>query len=166
MVDVALLLARDHDQLDVAIAELLDTAAAVADRRNRLEQARMALASHAEGEGAILHAALAHVASPQDFAGIIAQVLAAHRTQESILRRMNPSAPHGEWVCSVVRLRKCMVQHAEHERTFVLAALRRCLPPGHYERLAAAYTAEKVRALRGLHPMTSRMRRDSDKLQR
>jgi hypothetical protein len=165
-VDLALLLARDHDQLEVAVAQLLDTAAAVADRRAWLEAARVALVSHAEGEAAILHAALAHVACPQDFAGIIAQVLAAHRTQESILRRMNPAAAHGEWVCSVVRLRRCMVQHTEHERTFVLAALRRCLPPAHYERLAAAYTAEKVRARGGLHPMTSRMRRDSDKLQR
>ena len=62
----------------------------------------------------MLHAALAHVASPQDFAGVIAQVLAAHRTQESILRRMDHHTDRADWVCAAVRLRRSLERVYAH----------------------------------------------------
>jgi hypothetical protein len=147
VVDLALLVARDHDQLDRAIAHLVLAGAAPHERKSALEIARVGLATHADGEATVLHDALTHVLAPQDFTGLVAHVLAAHRTQESILRRMDHHADRGDWVCCAVRLRRSLVAHAEHEQAIVMGALRRSLPPLEYQRLAGTYAAEKVRAL-------------------
>jgi hypothetical protein len=146
VVDLSLLVARDHDQLDHAIARLVVVGVSPYERKTALESARVGLATHADGEATVLHAALEHVTSPQDFAGLVAQVLAAHRTQESILRRMDHHADRGDWVCCAVRLRRSLRAHAEHEQTVVMGALRRSLPPHEYQRLAGSYASEKVRA--------------------
>lgn len=147
MVDLWLLLARDHEQLDRAITRLLAAEATPDERGSALDAARVGFAAHADGEAKVLHSALAHVASPQDFAGLVAQVLAAHRTQESILRRMDPTARCTDWAGAAMRLRRSLVIHAEHERTIVMRALRACLPVVEYQRLAGAYATEKMRAL-------------------
>lgn len=147
MVDLASLVARDHAQLDRAISRLMEPHVTIADRRSALEAARIGLATHADGEAKVLHAALAHVAAPQDFAGVVAQVLAAHRTQESILRRMDHNAEHVDWACAAVRLRRSLVTHAAHEQAVVMTALRACLPVLEYQRLASSYASEKMRAL-------------------
>lgn len=147
MVDLAVLVARDHEQLEQTISLLVEPSSSREARKSALEAARVGLATHADGEAKVLHAALAHVAAPQDFAGLVAQVLAAHRTQESILRRMDHQADRGVWVGSVVRLRRSLAAHAEHEQLVVMTALRRCLPTAEYQRLAGAYAAEKMRAL-------------------
>jgi hypothetical protein len=146
VVDLAVLVARDHDQLHHAISLLLAGATREARRRS-LEAARVGLATHADGEATVLHEALSHIAAPHDFAGVVAQVLAAHRTQESILRRMDPDGERGEWACSVVRLHRSLYVHAEHEHAVVMAALRRCLPQGQYHCLASMYATEKMRAV-------------------
>jgi hypothetical protein len=147
VVDLASLVARDHAQLHVAIAQLVDPGASVEDRRAALESARVGLATHADGEAAILHEVLSHITGPRDFAGLIAEVLAAHRTQESILRRMDHRASREEWVCAAVRFRRSLTAHDEHERNVIMGALRRSLEPDQYERLAGAYASEKMRAL-------------------
>jgi hypothetical protein len=147
VVDLALLVARDHDQLDRAIAHLVQSGASPYDRKTALEVARVGLATHADGEATVLHDALTHVLAPQDFTGLVAQVLAAHRTQESILRRMDHHADRADWVCCAVRLRRSLMVHAEHEQSIVMGALRRSLPPLEYQRLAGTYAAEKIRAL-------------------
>jgi len=117
------------------------------ERKSALEVARVGLATHADGEATVLHDALTHVLAPQDFSGLVAHVLAAHRTQESILRRMDHHADRDDWVCCAVRLRRSLTVHAEHEQAIVMGALRRSLPPPEYARLARTYAAEKVRAL-------------------
>lgn len=164
--DLALLVARDHEQLDRAIALLVEPRATPEDRRTALDAARVSLATHADGEAKVLHAALSHVAAPQDFAGLVAQVLAAHRTQESILRRMDHHADRGDWVCAAVRLRRSLLAHAEHEQTIVMGALRRCMPPLEYQRLAGTYASERMRAAGMLSSLVPhvRGRRSSPKL--
>jgi hypothetical protein len=147
VVDLAVLVARDHAQLHVAIARLAEPGVSADERRSALESARVGLATHADGEAAILHHVLALVAAPNDFAGLVAQVLAAHRTQESILRRMDHRASREEWVCAAVRLRRSLSAHDEHEKHVIMGALRRCLNPCEYERLAAAYATEKMRVI-------------------
>lgn len=155
VVDLSLLVARDHDQLDRAIARLVVVGMSPYERKTALESARVGLATHADGEAAVLHAAIEHVVAPQDFAGLVAQVLAAHRTQESILRRMDHHADRGDWVCCAVRLRRSVRAHAEHEQTIVMGALRRALPALEYQRLASSYASEKIRALSLMSSVTA-----------
>lgn len=159
VVDLALLVARDHDQLDRAIAHLVQAGASTHDRKSALEVARVGLATHADGEATVLHDALTHVLAPQDFTGLVAHVLAAHRTQESILRRMDHHAERDDWVCCAVRLRRSLTVHAEHEQAIVMGALRRALAPLEYQRLARIYAAEKVRALGLLQTIETPSRR-------
>jgi hypothetical protein len=147
VVDLAQLVARDHDQLDRAIAQLVYAGSSPSERKSALEVARVGLATHADGEATVLHDALAQVLAPQDFTGLVAHVLAAHRTQESILRRMDHHAGREDWACCAVRLRRSLTVHAEHEQSIVMGALRRSLLPSEYERLARTYAAEKIRAL-------------------
>jgi hypothetical protein len=163
VVDLATLVARDHAQLHVAIARLVEPAISDEDRRAALEAARVGHATHADGEATILHLVLSHVAAPQDFAGLVAQVLAAHRTQESILRRMDHRASREDWVCAAVRLRRSLAAHDDHEKLIIMGALRRCLHPREYEGLAAAYATEKMRVLGMMSGFVPRraIRRDS-----
>lgn len=142
-----MLLARDHDQLDRAIAFLIEPSATEGDRQSALDAARVSFAAHADAEAAVLYEALTHVASKHDVAGLVAQVLAAHRTQESILRRMDVQAKADDWMCATIRLRRTLLAHAEHEQATILRTLRECLPPFEYQRLAGSYATEKMRAL-------------------
>lgn len=145
--DLALLLARDHDQLDRAIAYLLEPSVALAERQSALEAARVSFATHADAEASVLHAALGHVAAKQDLVGLVAQVLAAHRIQESILRRMDIDVRRNDWMCAAIRLRRTLLAHAEQEQQITMRVLRDCVPAAEYIRLAGAYATEKMRAV-------------------
>jgi hypothetical protein len=159
VVDLALLLARDHDQLDRAIGSLIEQAGTAADREDALDAARVSFAAHADAEAAVLYGALAHVASKHDVAGLVAQVLAAHRIQESILRRMDIRARSDDWMCASIRLRRFLLTHAEDEQETMMRTLRDCVPTVEYQRLAGAYATEKMRAIglmSALSPVTRR----------
>lgn len=142
-----MLLARDHDQLDRAIAYLMEPSATERDREGALDAARVSFAAHADAEASVLYEALTHVVSKHDVAGLVAQVLAAHRTQESILRRMDVRAKLDDWMCATIRLRRTLLTHAEQEQATIMKTLRECLPLVEYQRLAGAYATEKMRAL-------------------
>ncbi len=147
MVELSLLLARDHDQLDRAIAFLIEPTASEDDRQSALDAARVSFAAHADAEAAVLYEALTHVVAKPDMAGLVAQVLAAHRTQESILRRMDVRAKQDDWMCATIRLRRTLLVHAEQEQATIMRTLRDCLPIAEYQRLAGAYATQKMRAL-------------------
>jgi hypothetical protein len=151
VVDLAVLVARDHDQLDRAIAQLITAGSTVVERKSALEAVRVGLAAHADGEATVLHIALTHVAAPQELTSLIANVFAAHRTQESILRRMDHHAERNDWVCAAVRLRRSIAGHADQEQRTLIDSLRSGLPAHVYQRLASSYAAEKVRVLGMMH---------------
>jgi hypothetical protein len=148
VVDLGQLLARDHEQLDRAIAFLMEPSTQVVDRRAALDAARVSFAAHADAEAAVLYAALDHVCEGKhDIAALVAEVLASHRVQESILRRMDASARTDDWMCATVRLRRTLHVHAGEEQTRLLRSLREQIPACEFQRLAGGYAAEKMRAL-------------------
>lgn len=117
------------------------------DRQCALEAARVSFAAHADAEAAVLYGALSHVTTKHEVAGLVAQVMAGHRTQESILRRMDVSARTEDWMCATIRLRRSLLLHAEDEQSIMMRTLRACVPAFEYQRLAATYATEKLRAL-------------------
>lgn len=148
VVDLGQLLARDHDQLDRAIVFLMEPSTHVVDRRAALDAARVSFAAHADAEAAVLYAALGHVCEGKhDIAGLVAEVLAAHRVQESILRRMDATARTDDWMCATVRLRRTLFVHASEEQNRLLRTLREHISANEFQRLAGGYAAEKMRAL-------------------
>jgi len=142
-----MLLARDHDQLDRAIGFLIEPCSSSVDRQNALDATRVSFAAHADAEAAVLYAALAHVVAKHDMAGLVAQVVAAHRIQESILRRMDVGARTDDWMCATIRLRRSLLLHADVEQSTMLRTLRDALPVLEYQALSATYATEKMRAL-------------------
>jgi hypothetical protein len=146
-VELGQLLVRDHEQLDRVFAFLLEPSVSVIDRENALDAARVSFAAHADAEAVVLTSALQHVAVKQDLAGLVAQILAEHRIQESILRRMDSGTRRDDWLCAAVRLRRSSRSHGEHEQSVIMRALRECVPVAEYQRLAGFYAAEKMRAL-------------------
>ncbi len=166
VVDLALLLARDHDQLDRAIAFLMEPTATADDRQSALDAARVSFAAHADAEAAVLYGALSHVATKHEVAGLVAQVLAGHRTQESILRRMDVGARTEDWMCATIRLRRSLLTHAEEEQSVMMRALRDCMPRLEYQRLAAIYATENVRALGVMSALVPISRRAARQAQR
>jgi hypothetical protein len=166
VVDIALLLARDHDQLDRAIAFLMDPSATYDDRASALEAARVSFAAHADADAAVLYRAMSQVASKHELAGLVAQVLAGHRIQESILRRMDVGARSEHWMCATVRLRRSLHTHAEDEQSIMMPTLREWVPPLEYQRLSSIYATEKVRALglmSALVPISQRAARQAQR---
>lgn len=145
--DLALLLARDHDQLDRAVAFLMEPEATIVERQTALDSARVSFAAHADAEAAVLYGAVAHVVAKHDLAGFVAQVLAAHRSQEAILRRMDVDAGTADWMCATIRLRRSLLLHADAEQDIMMRTLRENVPPLEYQRLAGFYAAEKMRVL-------------------
>lgn len=148
MVDLSQLLARDHDQLDRTLVFLMEPSTRAADRHAALDAARISFAAHADAEAAVLYGALGHVCDGKhDMARLVAEVLAAHRVQESILRRMDATGHDDEWMCATVRLRRTLMRHASEEQNRLLRTLRDHIPPYEFQRLAGGYAAEKMRAL-------------------
>ena len=147
VVELGQLLARDHEQLDRVFSSLLEPSVSEDERPSALEAARVSFAAHADAEAFVLTSALQHVAAKQDLAGLVAQILAEQRIQESILRRMDPGTRREDWLCGAVRLRRSLLAHCEHEQMVIMRALRECVPTAEYQRLAGAYASEKIRAL-------------------
>jgi len=146
-VDLSLLLDRDHDQLDRAIATLIEPADSDDARQATLDAVRASFAAHADAEATVLHAALSQVAVKHDLVSLVAQTLAEHRIQESILRRLDVRARPDDWICSVIRLRRTLAAHGSHEAATIVPNLRDTLAPIDYERLAQRYATERLRAL-------------------
>jgi hypothetical protein len=144
-VDLSVLLDRDHDQLDQAIASLIDPGDD--ERRVALDTVRTAFAAHADAVANVLHGALAQVTIKHDLVMLIAQTLAEHHIQESILRRLDLCVRRADWVCAVVRLRRALADHGAHETATVVRTLRTTLPALDYQRLAQRYAMERLRAL-------------------
>lgn len=147
MVDIAELLARDHEQLERAIAFLMEPSATCADRQSALDAARVSFAAHADAEATVLYRALSCMANKHEVVGLVAQVLAGHRTQESILRRMDVGGRTEDWMCATVRLRRSLLIHAENEQAIMMRSLREGVPTLEYQRLSVLYATEKMRAL-------------------
>ena len=144
----------------------MEPGATCGDRQSALEAARVSFATHADAEAAVLYDALSHVASKHEVAGLVAQVLAGHRTQESILRRMDVGARTEDWMCAAVRLRRSLLTHAEDEQSIMMRRLRDCVPTLEYHRLSAIYATEKVRALgrmSALVPISQRAARQAQR---
>jgi hypothetical protein len=157
-VDLSFLLDRDHAVLDRAILSLLDARATLAQHEATLDALRVTFAAHADAEAIVLTAAVAQLPSKHDATALVAQVLAEHRIQESIMRRMDPSRPD-DCMCAAIRLRRAIATHSDHEASSILNTLRESLPALEYQRLAQRFVAERARAVdlqSVLRPVTQR----------
>jgi len=139
--------ADDHEQLDRQIVALLEPSATVGERDDMLDVARVSFAAHADAEASVLHGALAQVTVKHDLVELVAQVLAEHRVQEAILRRMDARMGGEEWVLATVRLRRSLTTHGARETATIQSSFRDSLPALEYQRLGQRYVTERLRAL-------------------
>jgi len=158
VVDLEELITRDHAELSRA----LDAMAAwkpPAEQRVVLDAARLGFAAHAEAEANVLHLALVQVPAGHVASRLFTRALSAHSTQEALLWRLARSVPNTvEWVDPLEALRISFMEHHTDEQLGLFLVVRELLATDAYERLAAAYATERLRALAMMSAVVARVR--------
>lgn len=146
--DVWMLLRRDHDELERALAVLVEPGSSALELCDAIEAVHLGLAAHTEAERAMLHAALDSARPPAAVYALCAQVVAAHRSQHRTLASLETARRGTDaWRELAAQLRSLIGRHAEHESGCVLPALRVHLPNETYSLLAGSYASARLRAL-------------------
>ena len=151
MTDFLMLLRRDHHDLECGLDELLE-ASTVVQIRSTLDGVRLGLVAHAEAEDIVLYGALVMAGSPALLDDLIGQARSAHLTQEGALAALVSATPGSQmWRDRSRRLRDLVHEHAAHEETKVLPAIRDHAPDV-YATLAGSFATERLRQLAMLQP--------------
>ena len=156
--DVAVLLARDHGELDRLVSILVASDRTSREWQVALDAARLGFAAHADAQ----QQALA-VGRGTTVDRIVEYVLVAHRVQEKLLDRIaDPSRPTELVTIDALELKSSLLSHDEQERLMVLPALRDAIPVADYDRLASAYATERLRALGAMWRVVPRHRTNAE----
>ncbi|HEY5946602.1 MAG TPA: hypothetical protein VIV40_13965 [Kofleriaceae bacterium] len=145
MIDLDLLLSRDHAELDSCIRTLIETSSIDTAWSTALDTARLCFAAHAGATECVVNHVLAGL--PTLRGPMLDQVLAAHCAQEALLQRLMRSASRDQITADALELRELLLAHDEHDRFVVLPTLRRGCDGDDYARMAQLYATERVRAL-------------------
>lgn len=149
--DFLTLLHRDHDDLQRGLAQLLETSS-IDQLRSTLDGVRLGLVAHAEAEDIVLYQALTRAHASRALAVLVEDAHAAHVAQEAALGSLVCAVPGtADWRDAVLYLRDLVHDHAEHEETRLLPALRERMPRV-YEALAGEFATERLRQLAQLQP--------------
>ena len=158
MVDLEELIVRDHAALERGI-ETMSGWAPTRDQRVALDAMRLGFAAHAEAEANVLQRVMTRVPGDHVASRMLARVLSAHSTQEALLWRLASSVPNTvEWVQALRELQGSFTGHHGDERLGMLPLLRELLAADEYERLAADYATERLRALAMMSAVVARTR--------
>jgi len=158
VVDLEDLIVRDHGALERAIVTMSGWAP-TRDQRIALDAMRLGFAAHAEAEANVLQRAMHHVPKEHIASRMLERVLSAHATQEALLWRLSRSVPNTvEWVDALDALRSSTSEHHGDERIGMLPLLRELLADDEYDRLAADYATERLRALAMMSAVVARTR--------
>lgn len=150
--DIRTLLRRDHDDLDKGLLTLLDRSTSLGQVRTALDGVRLGLTAHAEAEDIVFCRAIHNSPARPVLDVIIEEAAHAHRLQEIALAAIvcTPLDTE-EWYGRCAALRELVLDHARHEETTVLPALRE-LVPEIYPSLAGRFATERLRQLSMLVP--------------
>lgn len=148
MGDVAVLLARDHAELDRLATILASTSPRLPAWREALEATRRGFAAHADAQAAALDRVLSQRVPDPDLARTFAHVIAGHRTQERILEQLSAAGQSdAQRTCDALDLRAALLAHDEEERLIVLPRIRSAMSPSSYLELAPSYASGRIHAL-------------------
>jgi hypothetical protein len=149
--DFLTLLHRDHDDLERGLDELLE-AQSVERLRTTLDGVRLGLVAHAEAEDIVLYQALTRANVDRALATLVDDAHVQHVAQEAMLGSLVCSIPgSAEWRDAALYLRDLVREHADHEETRILPAIRELMPKV-YDALAGEFATERLRQLSQLQP--------------
>ncbi|HUJ62629.1 MAG TPA: hemerythrin domain-containing protein [Kofleriaceae bacterium] len=150
--DFLALLRRDHDDLERALAVLVQPTATFDQIRTALDGIRLGLTAHAEAEDIVLARGFADVSLVRELETLIGASRAGHLAQEGALASLMcaPPATPG-WRDRARHLRVLVAEHASWEERNVLPTLK-ALAPEAYGLLAGAFATERLRQLAMLQP--------------
>lgn len=147
--DFSSLLRRDHSDLQDELTKLLDPTATLAQLRSSLDGVRLGLIAHAEAEDIVL-AKFELIPALQV---PVAHAHAAHLAQEGALSALVTARPGtATWRDRAQHLRQLVRDHAQHEETELLPAIREWALPVDAASLAGEFATERLRQLAMLQP--------------
>ncbi len=151
-VDIAILLRRDHQDIQGGLAALLD-ARTLPQIRNLLDGVRLGLTAHAEAEDIVLAFAVTRCAHPDVIDAMVGHARDQHLAQEGALVDLVEALPASPtWRQRAARLATLVKVHAAYEDEHVLPTLHDLAEPEVYASLAGRFATERLRQLALLQP--------------
>ena len=148
VLELANLVARDHDDLNYALRVLSEPWTGTSDLLAMSERVRTRFAAHAEAETAALGAVIERARPSPAVYFLVSQVVAAHLTQEKVvIELLSYRVGTPKFRERAQYLRQLIVHHAEHEAACLHPALPDHLPQPLYRTLATCYAVERARVL-------------------
>jgi hypothetical protein len=151
--DLCALVRRDHDDLDAALAAMVNPATAPKELTNLLDIFRLALAVHTATESRILSALLRRVSAPRTLRLIADQCRLEHVEQRAAADALTMLRPGSiGWYESALELRVTVLDHTtrgEYSRW----TLQDHVPLELQRAIASEYATERMRVLASTSPI-------------
>ena len=148
MLELAKLVARDHDDLNYALRVLSEPSTGASELAAMTERVRTRFAAHAEAEATALGAVIERARPAPAVYFLVSQVVASHLAQETVvLELLSFRAGSPAFRERAQYLRQLIVHHAEHEAACLHPALPDHLPLPLYRTLATCYAVERARVI-------------------
>lgn len=151
--DVCALVRRDHDDLDRALAALVDPATRVDELVALLDVLRLALAVHVTAEAKIFDTLLEIVSGPEALRLICTQSRVEHGAQHAALDALAAARPASDtWFARALELRVLVLDHAARA-DLARWTLQDHVPTQLQRTLARDYATERMRVLARTSPV-------------
>jgi hypothetical protein len=146
-VDLCELLRNDHDDLDRALAAMVDPITSPRELSNLLEVVQLALAVHSAAEARVLELMLSQIPIPRSLGLVAQQVQTEHAAQRGAATALTHIRPGSiGWYSHANGLRRLVLDHAERaDWQHIPIVLQRSL--------AAEYATERMRVLGTAAPL-------------
>jgi hypothetical protein len=156
--DVCVLVRRDHDDLDRALAAMVDPATPPKELANLLDVFRLALAVHTAAEAKVLDLL---VESDRRLTVLATSTRVEHMTQRATADALVAARPGSiGWYDGALELRILVLDHAARAEQLRWTLEDYVTPPGQ-RRLAAEYATERLRVLASTSPLVLAKSRDA-----
>lgn len=156
-IDVCALVRRDHDDLDRALAAMVDPATPPKELANLLDVFRLALAVHSAAEARVLELL---VATDRQLSGFARNARIEHSSQRSAADVLVGARPASiGWYDGALELRVLVLDHAARAEQ-LRWTLEDHVPLRTQRQLAAEYATERMRVLASTSPLVVAHQRD------
>lgn len=151
--DVSALVRRDHDDLDLALAAMVDTRTPPDELALLVDVCRLALAVHVSAQATVMRALIHTLGEPAVLCTLVAEARREHGGQQVALDRL-ASLPAGSdgWYARALELRVDVLDHAARAE-LARWTLQDHVPRGLRRALAADYATERLRVLARTSPV-------------
>lgn len=156
--DVCALVRRDHEDLDRALAAMVDPLTPPTELSNLLDVFRLALAVHAAAEAKVIDGLLARARAPRTLGILAMQTRVEHGAQRAAAESLGLARPASiAWYEQALELRVLVLDHASRglESRCVLEDY---LPPELRHSLAGEYATQRMRVLASTSPLATAAR--------